>query len=80
MKPVVAKRIRTTEKFSITLPGDELREMISQELAAQGLDRLPPDTYIYVQVPGGGDWSNTDLDLSEYPVEIRWTVESGDDL
>lgn len=26
---------------------------------------LPPDTRLFVRVPGGGDYSNTDLDLGD---------------
>lgn len=28
---------------------------------------------ITVRVPGGGDWSNTDLDIAEHLIEIEWT-------
>jgi hypothetical protein len=72
-------RTRITENHSLTITGDELRGLISQELAAMGKERLPDDAYVYVQVPGGGDWSNTELDLSsETSLQIRWTVEKGE--
>lgn len=28
---------------------------------------LPANARVFVNVPGGGDWSNTDLDLSDTP-------------
>jgi hypothetical protein len=30
---------------------------------------------LYVDVPGGGDWSNTELDVEEHPVKfvVEWT-------
>lgn len=34
---------------------------------------------VYFAVPGGGDWSNTDIDISkEHPIYVGWkiTVES----
>lgn len=38
---------------------------------------IPKNAYIYIEVPGGGDWSNTDLKICKhYPVRVRWvTVE-----
>lgn len=32
---------------------------------------------IFVEVPGGGDWSHTDLDIAEHPVQVRaeWSIE-----
>jgi hypothetical protein len=44
---------------------------------------LPRDASIYVNVPGGGDWSNTSLDIDkETPVVVTWATveESGDGL
>ena len=31
---------------------------------------------IYVDIPGGGDWSNMELDIDEHPVQVRaeWSV------
>ncbi|USN16543.1 hypothetical protein POLEWNIK_00170 [Brevundimonas phage vB_BpoS-Polewnik] len=28
---------------------------------------------VSVRVPGGGDWSNTDLDLGDHPIDVRWS-------
>jgi hypothetical protein len=68
-------RRRITEQHSMTITGKELLEVISQELTAVGKDRLPAGADIYVSVPGGGDWSSTDLDLNEHSIKVRWTVE-----
>lgn len=33
------------------------------------------DLRIYVAIPGGGDWSNTDFDISrEHPLCVEWTT------
>lgn len=37
------------------------------------------DISITVRVPGGGDWSNTSLDLGDHPVEIVWTETTHDE-
>jgi len=37
---------------------------------------LPGRSRVFFSVPGGGDWSNTDLDITqEDPVYVTWTVE-----
>ncbi len=35
---------------------------------------------IYVEVPGGGDWSHTDLEIEEHPVQVSatWVVEDAE--
>lgn len=71
-------RVRTTENHSIVITGEELREMINLELKAIGGNILPPDAEIYVQVPGGGDWSNEVLDLRDFPLNVKWTVEKAE--
>lgn len=39
--------------------------------------QLPADAKIFVRVPGGGDWSNTDLEISEeQPLQARATETS----
>ncbi len=73
------KRTRVTEKFLITVNDEELREMINSFMFKINGHKIPQDADIYIQVPGGADWSNTSLELSEHPVQIEWTVESGDD-
>lgn len=75
MDLVHRKRVRTTETFRIEVKGPELLQVLSQELKAQDKGPIPEDASIAVWVPGGGDWSNTDLDLNEHPVVIEWTVE-----
>jgi predicted ATP-dependent serine protease len=52
-------------------------------LASAKITNLPPrNADIFVQVPGGGDWSNTSLDISdENPVVVSWeeqTIENSD--
>lgn len=37
--------------------------------------KLPPTTVYdadaFVRVPGGGDWSNTNLDLADHPLQVK---------
>lgn len=55
----INKTTETIEKVTIKLTACDIREF----LVANGT--IPPDQYceIYVPVPGGGDWSNTNLDI-----------------
>jgi hypothetical protein len=41
-------------------------------IAALGLD---PATRLWITVPGGGDWSNEQLDLRSFPIEFRLEQE-----
>lgn len=35
---------------------------------------LPKDARVYFVVPGGGDWSNTDIDIDRnHPICVEWT-------
>jgi hypothetical protein len=70
-------RTRTETRHTLRLSGKLLCDIVSQELAAQGADRIPANATVVVHIPGGGDWSNTELDIDErHPVEISWnTVE-----
>jgi hypothetical protein len=40
-------------------------------LRAAGHD-VPDNAGIFVQVPGGGDWSNTTLDIDDAPIQIYY--------
>lgn len=51
------------------LAKDQLRRLLVDA------DAKSVSVELHVRVPGGGDWSNTDLDLHEYPVQcvVTWT-------
>lgn len=37
--------------------------------------QIPDDADMFVQVPGGGDWSNTNLDIErDTNLHVRWTT------
>ena len=41
---------------------------------------IPRDAGVYVQVPGGGDWSNESLDIGDNcPVIVTWSERSESD-
>ena len=68
-------RTVTTTSHELKLTGKELIALVNQEFKAQGATEglLPADADVVVWVPGGGNWSNTDLDINENPVTITWT-------
>jgi hypothetical protein len=58
---------RTTRTIEIT--GVHLLEL----LRAAGHDVPRTGTNVEFSVPGGGDWSNTSIDISEeHPVTVSW--------
>jgi hypothetical protein len=68
---------RIDRTHEIRIEGKELIKLVNQELKAskQGpsISLVPENAEVFITVPGGADWSNTDLDIdSRSPVIIRW--------
>lgn len=55
---------RVTTTTTATITAADLR-------AAFG---IPEGADIWVQVPGGGDWSHEALPIDEHPVRVQWTT------
>ena len=62
----------TVTEVELTVEGKKviaaLREYLSHE-------NIPEHASFYVKVPGGGDWSNTGLDIEDETFIVRWTKE-----
>ena len=68
----------TTTRYEIILSFDELRQIINGDLA-RPMAQIPRNARIYMKIPGGADWSNTDLDMGEgYPLIIEWEEKTDD--
>lgn len=67
---VVQRTVVTTERrHEIVIDNVEIRELLRRT----GYN-IPAKARIYFTVPGGGDWSNTDVDICrDYPVTVEWT-------
>lgn len=63
----------TTRRHHLQLDKTKLLQLIAGSLDLSGV--TPAQVSVTVRVPGGGDWSNTDLDLGDHPVDVRWTEE-----
>lgn len=77
MNVLETKTTRVETRKRIELTDLDLRSLIK---TATGND-LPARAEIFIEVPGGGDWSNTSLGVNkETPVIIAWTevVENND--
>jgi hypothetical protein len=61
IKRAVTVETKRTTVYAIT--ADDIRKRF----------RLPDDAEIVVRVPGGGDWSNTDLAIKDHPLTARFT-------
>lgn len=71
--------IITSAKVTITKEhhGEITAAGIIDLLRAAG-HQVPDNALFYFSVPGGGDWSNTDIEIdTRHPVRFRWsTVET----
>lgn len=67
---VVQRTVVTTERrHEIVIDQTEIRELLRRA----GY-QVPAKARIYFTVPGGGDWSNTDVDITpDSPVTVEWT-------
>jgi len=59
--------VETTTKHRLELTNVEIIEALRKDDYC-----IPKDANVFVRVPGGGDWSNTDLDLTDQPLVITW--------
>jgi len=67
-------RVVTTERHELRLSGEGIRGL----LIHMGLI-IPEraEVRIYFEVPGGGDWSNTTIDIDDKrPVTVEWVIET----
>jgi hypothetical protein len=65
-------RTTTTSKHRLELTRKEIIEALQNDNYC-----VPNNAEVFVEVPGGGDYSNTTLDLdSDVPLIITWTETS----
>jgi hypothetical protein len=67
-------RVERTEKCSIELNASDLVDLLRK-----GGYHIPPaatsNMRVYFAVPGGGDWSNTDVAIDDRnPVYVEWVI------
>ena len=56
MKTKIEQTVDTKTVTTLHLKSKDIREML-----AKAGHKVPKDAYIHIMVPGGSDWSNTDL-------------------
>lgn len=71
MNTIEVKVTRTETRKRIELTDSSIRALLKMEG-----HNIPVKAAIFVEVPGGGDWSNTSLDISAAPVIIAWSEVS----
>ncbi len=64
MKTTRTKTITTTTRVEYQITADDIRKALA----------LPKGAVLFIQVPGGGDWSNCALDLDEHPITTVTTT------
>ena len=61
LKAEVNKKITT--EYSLNLSGADIRKILD----------LPLNAKVTVQIPGGGDWSNQELNINdEHTFDVKW--------
>lgn len=69
----------TTTHFRLELSARELIDLVNGSLPTSLLPTpvsIPRSAEVTVHVPGGGDWSNTDLTIdNDLPVVITWEMK-----
>ena len=74
------RQVRREEKVTLEVSEVEVREALKPLLERNGVDLPKHGVSIYVRVPGGGDWSNMDLELDrDTPLYINFTKVDDDD-
>ena len=61
---------KTTKEVRIEIDEETLLEMLRERFV------LPDNAEVamHIWIPGGGDWSNTKLEVSESPIIVKWTT------
>lgn len=68
---IVETVITTTRANKIVLDGRELVEILRHA----GYTQVPINAQVTFTVPGGGDWSNTNIDIDrQCPILVEWTT------
>jgi hypothetical protein len=68
----------TTRRHRVEIDNTDLIQLLTNLTTANLADvSIPPDgARIYISIPGGGDWSSTDLDIDkDNPIVIEWEEE-----
>lgn len=69
MNTIEVKTTRVETRKRIELTDEDIRALVR---ATSG-SIIPVAAEVFVEVPGGGDWSNTSLEIRDAPVVIAWT-------
>lgn len=66
--PRVVVETTTTKTHTLELNREHLLALLRGDNFTCGAD-----AEVYVEVPGGGDWSSERLEIDRAPVVVRWT-------
>lgn len=65
------KEVETKTECRMELNKEDILEAVLCRFGA----KIPSNAQVYVQVPGGGDWSYTNLEInSDTPIVVTWVV------
>lgn len=76
MKETINQRIERRVTKTVQIDDQDIRNFLS----AKGIV-VPPDADVFVRVPGGGDYSNTNLEVTGgTPVQVTWQTTEVEDV
>ena len=72
MKNRITKQIKTTNSVEVTR--SDIIQLVEKKCDVE----IPPGAKVCVHIPGGGDWSNVDLDIgvNDTLVHVSWEVRT----
>lgn len=69
------KRVVRTKEVSMELSAADILELLRRAGHDVPASAASSGLRIYFAVPGGGDWSNTDIDIDEkHPLYVEWKI------
>jgi hypothetical protein len=67
MNGTIAVKTKVEKHFKLKLSREQVLAALQEKY------NIPDAASVFVHVPGGGDWSNTNLDIEhQTPLEIHW--------
>jgi hypothetical protein len=62
--------VTKTQRVQIEVTAQDILDLVRQRVHV--LTGVSVAIRVYVDVPGGEDWSNTQLDIHDHPVHVRF--------
>ena len=68
---MIHNRVVKRVEHNVTITADDIRAYVTSKLKDRHPSEAPSHARVLIRVPGGGDWSNMDIELGEDVEVIR---------